>query len=229
MAASIVRLYLFAEGKTEQTFADVVLGPHLANFGVMLQHAVEIAHSRKGGKAHRGGGRKYQPMRDDIARFLAQEKGPGVFFTSMIDLYALAPDFPGLDESQRFADPYDRVEFLEQQWKADLGDDRFLPFLQLHEFEAYLFVDPNKFSYLGGDRRKEIAALQAVADQFGNPERINDGQHTAPSKRIIDVFPEYKRGKTTIGPPVAKSIGLPKIRGQCRHFDEWLSRLEALP
>ena len=30
----MVRLYLFAEGLTEQTFANTVLKQHLANFGV---------------------------------------------------------------------------------------------------------------------------------------------------------------------------------------------------
>ena len=48
------RLYLFAEGQTEQTFADTVLKPHLANVGVYLHPAVLIAHAKKKGKVHRG-------------------------------------------------------------------------------------------------------------------------------------------------------------------------------
>ena len=53
----MARLYLFAEGLTEQTFADTVLKPHLANFGVYMQKPTLIAHSRKKGRIHRGGGR----------------------------------------------------------------------------------------------------------------------------------------------------------------------------
>ena len=34
----MARLYLFAEGQTEQTFADTVLKPHLANFGVYMHN-----------------------------------------------------------------------------------------------------------------------------------------------------------------------------------------------
>ena len=41
------RLYLFAEGQTEQTFAGTVLKPHLANLGLYLQPPVLIAHARK--------------------------------------------------------------------------------------------------------------------------------------------------------------------------------------
>jgi hypothetical protein len=84
----MARLYLFAEGTTEQTFADTVLKPHLANLGVYLHPPVLIAHARRKGKIHRGGGRKYLPMKNDILRFLAQEKAGDVFFTTMIDLYA---------------------------------------------------------------------------------------------------------------------------------------------
>src|SRR5205085_12516159 len=52
----MARLYLFAEGTTEQTFADTVLKPHLASLGVYLHRPVLIAHARKKGKVHRGGG-----------------------------------------------------------------------------------------------------------------------------------------------------------------------------
>ena len=39
----MVRLRLFAEGATEQTFADNVLKRHLANFGVYMEKPVLIA------------------------------------------------------------------------------------------------------------------------------------------------------------------------------------------
>jgi hypothetical protein len=77
------RLYLFAEGQTELTFADTLLKPHLANLGVFLHPPVLIAHAKKRGRVHRGGGRKYVPMKNDILRFLAQEKGGDVFFTTI--------------------------------------------------------------------------------------------------------------------------------------------------
>lgn len=89
----MARLYLFAEGVTEQAFADTVLKPHLATFEVYLHPPVLIAHARKKGRVHRGGGRKYVPMKNDIMRFLSQEKSSDVFFTTMIDLYAIPTSF----------------------------------------------------------------------------------------------------------------------------------------
>lgn len=96
----MARLYIFAEGPTEQTFADTVLKPHLANHGIYMHNPVLIAHARKKGKVHRGGGRNFLAMQNDIVRFLKQESGSDVFFTSMIDLYALPNAFPGREEAE---------------------------------------------------------------------------------------------------------------------------------
>ena len=95
------RLYLFAEGWTEQTFASTVLSPHLANHGVYVQGPILVANSRKGRVTHRGGIRTFRAMQDDIGRLLRQDSVGDVFFTSMIDLYALPGDFPGFEEASR--------------------------------------------------------------------------------------------------------------------------------
>ncbi|NMC34831.1 MAG: DUF4276 family protein [Veillonellaceae bacterium] len=225
----MARLYLFAEGQTEQTFANSVLSPHLAKHGVCLHKPVLIAHARKKGKVHRGGGRKYVPMKNDILRFTAQEKGGDVFFTTMIDLYALPNDFPAREEAEELRhDPYRRVGRLEQAWSDDIGDRRFIPFIQLHEYEAYLFTKPGEFDLFYPNSQKQIAKLQEIADSVQSPELIDDGRSTAPSKRINDVFPDYERAKTTIGPQVGESIGIQVIRSKCPHFDGWLTALEQL-
>lgn len=130
----MVRLYLFAEGQTEQTFADNLMKPHLAQHQVFMNKPVLVAHARKKGYVHRGGGRNYTPMKNDIIRFLKQEKSSDVFFTTMIDLYAIHPNFPGLAEAELMRqDPLKRVELLEQRFAEDIGDQRFIPYIQLHE------------------------------------------------------------------------------------------------
>ncbi len=221
------RLYLFAEGQTEQTFAGTVLGPHLAKWSVYLHSPVLVAHARRKGKVHRGGGGKYAPMRDDIRRFLAQEKSADVFFTTMIDLYAIPKEFPGLAEAEELSHlPYERVAALEGAFAADIGDSRFVPYLQLHEYEAYLFSDPTCFRYFYDRHESQIAALQAIANAHESPESIDGGSHTAPSKRIIAELPDYAGAKSVVGPQVAELIGLETIRCRCPHFDEWVQKLE---
>ena len=223
----MARLYLFAEGQTEQTFAHIVITPHLANMGVYLHNPVLIAHAKKKGAVHRGGGRNYLPMKNDIERFLRKEKGSDVFFTTMIDLYAINAKFPGLTEAEELRHmPEKRVASLEQSFAEDIGDSRFIPYIQLHEFEAILFSDLTWFEYFYDHHKKQIDALQNIANECKAPEAIDDGEDTAPSKRIMSRLPDYS--KATEGPIVAQLIGLKVIRSKCPHFDQWLSRLERL-
>ncbi len=225
----MVRLHLFAEGRTEQTFADTTLKPHLAERDVYLQKPVLIAHARRRGNVHRGGGRNFTAMQHDIERRLKEDSGSGVFFTTMIDLYALHKDFPGREEADKLRhDPYARVGALEKAWCDKTGDKRFIPFIQLHEFESYLFTDVSQFSFFFDNADSGISALQRVVDAALSPERIDDGSETAPAKRITARFPEYEDLKATVGPQLAERIGLEAIRSQCPHFKAWIERLEQL-
>jgi hypothetical protein len=229
----MTRLYIFAEGQTEQTYGDTVLKKHLAAFGVYVQGPILIAHARKKGVTHRGGGRRYLPMKNDILRFLQQEKGQDVFFTTMIDLYALPVDFPGTSETEQLRHlPYDRVSNLEKNFAADIEDPwgrptRFIPHIQLHEFEAILLCRPAAFASFFENCRQQIERLEANI-QGKPPELIDDGQHTAPSKRIIEQFPDYEGAKSAAGPRIAEEIGIECVRDRCRHFGAWLKTLESL-
>jgi len=98
----------------------------------------------------------------------------------------------------------------------------------LHEFEAYLFADVAQLAEFFDNSSRGIEQLRGIANDAKSPELIDDGQHTAPSKRIIAQFPTYKRLKTTVGPQMAQLIGLQKIRSACPHFDRWLGCLEQL-
>lgn len=225
----MARLYLFAEGQTEQTFADNLIKPHLAQHNVFMQKPILIAHARKKGRVHRGGGRNYAPMKNDIMRLLKQDQSLDVFFTTMIDLYAIHPDFPGLIEAESMRqNPFERVNFLEQKFSEDMGDERFIPYIQLHEYEAYLLSEPACFEYLSPGDVSGVKTLQAMVSEYETPELINDGPQTAPSKRIIANFPDYGRAKSIYGPQLAEQIGLPSIRNRCLHFNQWLLKLEAL-
>lgn len=228
----MTRLYIFVEGQTEQTFGDTLLRKHLAAFGIYVQGPILIAHARRRGVVHRGGGRRYSPMKDDILRFLKQDKNPNVFFTTMIDLYALPGDFPGAAEAEKLS-PRDRVKKLEERFAADLDDSRgrptrFIPHIQLHEYEAILFCKPSCFSSFFGECSGKIRLLEDIAREHESPELIDDGEQTAPSKRISACFPDYPGAKTVAGPQIAENIGLDAIRKQCPHFDAWLTTLESL-
>ena len=73
-------------------------------------------------------------MQNDINRFLRQESGDKVFFTTMIDLCGLHADFPGVEKADKLRnDPYRRVEVLECSWRAETSDRRFIPYIQYQD------------------------------------------------------------------------------------------------
>ena len=49
------------------------------------------------------------------------------------------------------------------------------------------------FKYFYDHHERQIAELKAIADGYASPELIDDGQHSAPSKRIVAKLPDYER------------------------------------
>lgn len=147
----------------------------------------------------------------------------------MLDLYGLPNDFPGKDQNtlNKHA-PESYVTALENAWNTDIGDSHFISHLQLYEYETMLLADPNAFSIAFENCEERIQLLGTIAESKLIIEHINDGKDTAPSKRIIQVFPEYEGRKTSAGPDIAEYIGIEAIREKCPHFSDWLTQLERI-
>lgn len=225
----MIRLYFYVEGQTEQEYVARVLRPHLAGFGVQVMGAVLTASGRRHGLVSRGGGRKYQPMRKDLGNLLRQDAHAEARFTTMFDLYALYNDFPGWDEAEKQRpNARQRVLTLETAFAADVGDRRFIPHIQLHEFETILLCNPSCFGDVYEYCEAGIVALQVAVADATSPELVNDGETTAPSKRIISQFPQYEGQKTSVGVELAHCVGIDTTRSLCAHFDRWLKSLESL-
>jgi len=221
------RLHFIVEGQTEETFVNRVLVPHLADRSIWGRVRC-VMTSRKRGLKHRGGVSTYVRAKKDILLWMKEDQNPDAFFTTMFDLYCLPTDFPGYDQVRGLRSPYDRVAGLEQALCQDINDRRFVPHIQLHEFETLLLADPQKLDWEYLEHEGPIQNLVDMVSDFASPELIDDGQETAPSKRIIREIPEYEGMKASAGPLVAEKIGLITLRGKCRHFGEWLARLEGL-
>jgi hypothetical protein len=87
----------------------------------------------------------------------------------MFDFYALPHDFPGYAESHKQTDLKARIEHLESCFQADIGDHRFIPYIQLHEFEALLFTEPTKFAVDYHNRERENKQIVAGRSLFASP------------------------------------------------------------
>lgn len=91
-----------------------------------------------------------------------------------------------------------------------------------------LLADAAKIATYYDNFARQVEQLAALAAKVKSPELIDDGQHTAPSKRIASLIPAYANEKPTAGPIIAAAVGLAAIRAKCPHFDAWLRRLETL-
>jgi hypothetical protein len=142
----------------------------------------------------------------------------------MLDYYGIAPEFPGrATPVGRTAS--EKAASVERACAADIDDQRFVPYLAMHEFEAMLFSVPNEIATSLGQPSLQTP-LQAIRAAFKTPEDINDHEETAPSKRLSKLFPSYN--KPFYGELIAERIGIERIRSECAHFAAWLAKLESL-
>ncbi len=219
------RVNIIVEGQTEETFVRMILAPFLGEQGIFAS-ARSVKTSRKKGVIYRGGLSKYQKFKNDLLRWMKEDQA--AWYTSMLDFYALPEDFPGMDSVFSIRDPYQRVEHIEEEMQKDINSRCFIPYIQLHEFEALLLSNPEIFATYFVGRSEDIDRLTMLCNNYSSPEHIDHGKETSPSKQIIRYFPDYLGAKTAAAPVIAKNIGLQTMRSKCKHFSEWLDHLIAI-
>ena len=223
------QLNIFCEGPTEQGFCIQVLQPHLFAGGDGIVHTLAVGEKNHHHVFGLGGRSKYDRIRKFINNTIKQRNGKRVYFTTLFDLYGVPNDFPGKDCNVRNAlNPTPYVMALEKAFGDDIDCHRFLPYLQLHEFETMLFADPKAFGFSFENCDKQILELNKIVASTPSIEHINDNRDSAPSKRIINLIGAYEGRKASAGPDIAEFIGLPVIRKKCPHVDQWLIKLENL-
>ncbi|MBM3773995.1 MAG: DUF4276 family protein [Acidobacteria bacterium] len=80
-----------------------------------------------------------------------------------------------------------------------------LQYFQLHEYEGLLFSDPAAFA--NAIKKPNLSErFQTVRNGFETPEDINDDPTTAPSKRVTEVYPSYR--KPIDGTLAARAVGI---------------------
>ncbi len=214
------RVRVLVEAQTEQAFVRDVLKPHFDHRQIYLP-AVMLRRQ--------GGIPPYARAKDVIARSLKEDAA--LMCTTMVDFYGMPADWPGRDQANRCQICAGKADMVERGISEDivghLGDSlnhsRLMPYVQMHEFGALLFSSPARLAASLGDEGLYSAFL-TVRNGFSNPEEINDNYETCPSRRIEEVFQGFR--KTIDGITAACQIGLEKMRQECPHFNEWITKLE---
>lgn len=219
-------LVAIVEGETEQTFVRDQLAGYLALHGTSIW-AVLPGRNRK-----RGGVKKWEVARQDVVRTLKE----GRYCTTMMDFYAMPDDWPGRVDAKSLT--WDKralhvearlLEDITEAMGQKFNPQFFIPYVQLHEFEALAFADvcvlTSVMAPLSHSSPQRLETQFArILSEAGEPEAIDDGKETCPSRRIAGVIKAYK--KRVHGPIVTRRIGLETLRDRCAHFASWLRRLE---
>ena len=220
----MIRIHVICEGQTEEMFINEVLSEFFQPRNIYL------LPSLIGRPGHKGGNFKFDRLFTDVRKRLLGDTTS--FCTTFFDFYGLPEDFVGKEDAKAQIGIANKAncsqDALIEQLQGKLGEEplrRFIPYVQMYEFEALLFSDPAGLAR-GIDRSDLETALQKVRDAFDTPEEINNSTTTAPSKRIGKLYSSYE--KPIHGSLSAIEVGLNTIRSECHRFDAWLSCLEKL-
>lgn len=216
----MTRLIIVCEGQTEQEFCNDILQPHLIQFGIVVQNPTI--------KKTAGGIVNWASLKHQIETHLKQD--PTAFVTTLIDFYGIHANhnYPNWLQANQHNNKNIGMDLMEQGMLASIPaqlQQRFIPYIQLHEFEGLLFCDINVFD--NGFEENEFLDYNYLVQTLNdnqNPELINDSSITAPSKRLLKIIKDYS--KITHGCLIAQDIGIIKIRAKCPRFNKWIDDLE---
>lgn len=213
------RIIIICEGQTEQEFCKDVLYPYLFAKGIIISHPLI--------KKSNGGIVSWYHLKKQIEGHLKEDTSAMV--TTFIDYYGTHEkhSFPNWTDGLALPDKNERLTFLESAMKADIDESckyRFVPYIQLHEFEGLLFNNIEVFKqHIPINELLDLAELDRIIRQNPNPELINEGRETAPSKRLKKLVFGYS--KRIYGPIIAEAIGLENIMNKCPRFNQWIASL----
>jgi Domain of unknown function (DUF4276) len=221
------KLFIVVEGETEERFLRKVFYNAFITQGIHIE-AQQWLTNRKLGIG--GGGNNFDLIENHLRRLMAKyQHDKDVFISVMVDLYAFPKGGNTVydDEVSRQQNGKNKALLLQDKMKNRLQYQNFIPYVQLHEYEALLLSKPDALLTFYTDKTKEIESLKAEINGI-HPEEINETPQGAPSKRIIKYLPRYEKQKTTAGVSTAEKIGLLFLRENCSHFNDWVKKLESI-
>jgi hypothetical protein len=212
-------IYIICEGQTEEEFVNRILAPYFIKHQIYDVRPILMSTS----KGHKGGDVKYERLKFNIDKLLQSEQD--ILVTTFIDFYRLKNDFPQFDAAQLKHNKYQRIDFLEQSLAEAIDNHRFIPYIQLHEFEGLLFSSKDGFEFLPDLKQTNLKKLILAVDEKENPEELNDGDLTAPSKRLEQLIPGFDKNKPFYGSLIADVNTIESILERCKRFSNWVEKL----
>ena len=228
------KVLCICEGTSERNFVSHVLQPYFKKKGLHVLLEPVLLGWRHPMAYGAGGDVRFARLLTDLSFLFAG----GLEYdavTTLFDYYGLKTDWTGKSQVTPVMCPEEKSACVEQAAARDLclhfsesypvEVAKVMPNVFMHEYEGLMFS--NVASIVNITRAyKALPALKAIASSFQAPEAINDGENTAPSKRLIAAQVNYS--KTIHGHRIISDIGIDVIRSKCPHFHAWLSKIEAI-
>ncbi len=218
-----ITVMIIVEGKTEETFVNLILKPYLANKNIFVYATQVTTPGQKGGDV------RFSRVKKDIEHHLKQRTD--IYVTTFIDYYGIK-EWPGIENVNSSFSPEQIAKVINDATKQEIaelflkerGEKRFIPYIAIHEFEALLFSKPSAIA-----EELEISE-DIILNNIENktPESINNSYQTAPSKRLNKFLRNKKYSKVRNGIAIAQKIGIDSMRSKCPVFDNWLKAFEEI-
>lgn len=217
------RFHCIVEGQTEVAVFTSLLTPYIFEKTGAYCLFTPIKHTG-------GGIVQFSKILPELREHLKEKKIVTTYF-----------DYYGIHESHKFkfyneakieqSNAQIGVDLLEKGMSETLVENGintryFIPYIQLHEFEALLFSSSDSFE-LVYENKKITEEIQKVNNRYPNPEDINDSPKTAPSKRIIKIVEKYHTSyeKVVDGEDLATLTSLETIMDKCPRFKNWVDKI----
>ena len=210
------RLFIVVEGQTEEEFVRTMLRPYFYSHEIYDVNPILIHTSKSG----RGGFVNYAHLKNTVTPLL-KSQGLDVVVTTFVDYFRMPHNTPQYEQCMQAACNKDKVVALERCIGEDIKDRRFIPYIQLHEFEALLFSNNHGFEEFFTKEQAEQTSV--VVEAFENPEDINTHPQHAPSKRILAIKEDYN--KPIDGNLIALKVGIKTMLERCPRFAAWVKDL----
>ncbi len=196
----MLRIGISVEGATEREFVNQLIMPYFSKWAVLIT------------PVPMNGNISLDRIRHELPPLLASFD----YVTTFYDLYGF---------KRRLMKSAEQLEQNILELFQHERQRKLIPYVQQYEFEALVFSEP---AIVADELQKadKQTQLEAIVQVAGEPEHINDGVETCPSRQLKALFPQYD--KKFHGPHICQRIGLNRIRSACPRFNDWLIRLENL-
>ena len=213
------RVIILCEGQAEEQFVNRILSPYFVSQNIFTTPVILPTKRYVSGGRERGGVSSYAKIANEL-RLLCSDKN--AYITTMLDYFRLPSDTPSMNHQR--TDTYQHVAEIEAAIDEDIHCQNCHANLIVHEYEALLFSEPSAFACIADN--VAVRRITEIRASFGTPEDINSSPEAAPSKRILQIKPDYR--KVTQGIEIAELIGINKIIASCPQFAEWISKIKSV-